>query len=61
MSPKAPPIPPENLSHKGAGEDARLKDRERKAPNRKTPDPEKQGQQANTKVNLTPQLSTQDR
>ena len=62
MSAKAPPIPPKNLSDKGSGENARLEDRERKAQNRKAPpDPDKQGQQANTKVNLTPQLSTQDR
>lgn len=61
MTAKAPPVPQDNLSDKGPGEDPNMHDRQ--AGNMRTgvPDPAKQGQQANTRINLTPQLSTQDR
>lgn len=62
MNTKAPPVPPANRSDKGPGEDARFIDNatEEKARQR-VGDPAKQGQQANTAVNTTPHLSTQDR
>ena len=61
MSAKAPPVPQRNLSDKGPGEDAHSHDQRPGEIRPGVPDPAKQDQQANTKVNLTPQLSTQDR
>lgn len=61
MTAKAPPVPQENLSHKGPGEDSRSHGEAKAGVRPGVPDPAKQGQQGNTNVNLTPQLSTQDR
>ena len=61
MTAKAPPIPQQNLSDKGPGEDAHARDQRSSNIRPGVPDPAKQGQQGNTNVNLTPQLSTQDR
>lgn len=61
MTGRPPPTPPENRSRKGPGDD-RVTPLDEK-PKGGTPrnDPEKRGQQANTRVNTTPHLSTQDR
>ena len=60
MNAKPPPIPKENRSDKGTGDTANSlpghPDRSASAPN-----PDKQGQQANTKVNTTHQGYQQDR
>lgn len=61
MTAKAPPVPQHNRSDKGSGEDSHAHDNKPGNIRPGVPDPAKQGQQANTKVNLTPQLSTQDR
>lgn len=61
MTAKAPPVPQQNLSDKGPGEDSRSHEQQKSAIQPGVPNPAKQGQQGNTKVNLTPQLSTQDR
>ena len=61
MTAKAPPVPQQNLSDKGPGEDAHARDQQAGNIRPSVPDPAKQGQQGNTKVNLTPHLSTQDR
>ena len=55
MSSKAPPIPEENLSPKGPG-DTKAPAPDQVPQHRNTaPDPEKQGQAGNTKINLTRQ------
>ncbi|MCZ4089993.1 MULTISPECIES: hypothetical protein [Sinorhizobium] len=60
MSSRPPPIPPENRSGKGTGEPATNASVESKKP--ETPsDPEKKGQQGNTKINTTHQGYQQDR
>lgn len=61
MTAKAPPVPQQNLSHKGPGENPRSHDQKAGNIRPDVPDPAKQGHQGNTKINLTPQLSTQDR
>jgi len=61
MTSKAPPVPRDNLSNKGPGEDTHLKAGADQKIKPAVPDSSKQGQQGNTKINLTPQLSTQDR
>jgi hypothetical protein len=61
MTAKAPPVPQQNLSDKGPGEDPHSHDQKAGSIRPGVPDPAKQGQQGNTKINLTPQLSTQDR
>ena len=61
MNSKSPPIPQENLSHKGPGENAHPDAKSAQKVKPGVPDPSKQGQQGNTNINLTPQLSTQDR
>ena len=61
MTAKAPPVPQENLSDKGPGDDPRSHEQLRSGVRPGVPDPAKQGQQGNTNVNLTPHLSTQDR
>uniref|UniRef100_UPI0031014380 hypothetical protein n=1 Tax=Neorhizobium sp. EC2-8 TaxID=3129230 RepID=UPI0031014380 len=60
MSTRLPPTPSENLSHKGSGEQTHrpdIKSGKLQAAN----DPDKQGQQGNTKVNTTHQGYQQDR
>lgn len=60
MSSKPPPLPPGNRSDKGPGEGpAAHADRSR--PPEPVTDPEKQGQQGNTKINTTHQGYQQDR
>lgn len=61
MTAKSPPVPRDNLSDKGPGENPRTDHNHDSGIQPGIPDPAKQGQAANTKVNLTPQLSTQDR
>ena len=61
MTAKAPPVPRQNLSDKGPGEDSRSREQQQSGIRPSVPDPAKQGQQGNTNVNLTPHLSTQDR
>ena len=61
MTTKAPPIPKDNLSDKGPGEDSHFDAGANQKVKPGVPDPSKQGHQGNTKINLTPQLSTQDR
>jgi hypothetical protein len=59
MSSRPPPVPSDNRSHKGAGEPGAV------SAGAKKPDlaenPEKKGQQGNTKVNTTHQGYQQDR
>lgn len=60
MTGKQPPIPPDNRSDKGPGEGASAHTgRPDIRPD--SPDPEKQGQQANTRINTTHQGHQQDR
>ncbi|MER8424697.1 hypothetical protein [Mesorhizobium sp. M1403] len=59
MSTKPPPVPPKNLSPKGAGDKKSVAADQ--APQSTVPDPDKQGQQGNTKVNTTHQRNVQDR
>ena len=59
MGSRLPPTPDENLSHKGAGEQAHSDLRHVEA--KSVGDPAKQGQQGNTKVNTTHQGYQQDR
>lgn len=61
MSPRTPPIPPENRSDKGAGEPSHVKPGTQDSAPHDAPDPDKQGQQANTKVNTTHKGYQQDR
>lgn len=61
MTAKSPPVPRDNLSDKGPGENPRTDHHPQAGAQPGVTDPAKQGQQANTKINLTPQLSTQDR
>jgi hypothetical protein len=61
MSSKLPPTPPENLSHKGSGEQTHADlPRDRDQMNA-TSDPDKRGQQGNSKINTTHQGYQQDR
>lgn len=60
MSSRPPPIPPENRSGKGRGEPETMTPAESKKPDAAA-NPEKQGQQGNTKVNTTHQGYQQDR
>jgi hypothetical protein len=59
MSSRPPPVPPDNRSAKGTGEPGTIT-AETKKPDM-SPDPEKKGQQGNTKVNTTHQGHQQDR
>lgn len=61
MTAKHPPVPMENLSHKGPGENPRTDHQQAAATQPGMNDPARQGQQANIRINRTPQLSTQDR
>ncbi len=60
MSSKHPPVPPKNRSSKGVGESPVPTQQEERGL-RRPPDPEKQGQQGNTKINTTHQGNQQDR
>jgi hypothetical protein len=58
MSTQPPPVPPANRSDKGPGSaSVAPKDATKASPN----DPDKTGQQANTKINTTNQGYQQDR
>ena len=60
MNSKLPPVPEENRSHKGTGEIGSMKKgEEQHFPPEKNPD--KLGQQGNSKVNTTHQGHQQDR
>ncbi|WP_248446216.1 hypothetical protein [Sinorhizobium meliloti] len=59
MSSRPPPIPPDNRSDKGTGEPGSVS-AESKKPD-VAENPEKKGQQGNTKVNTTHQGYQQDR
>jgi hypothetical protein len=61
MTAKSPPIPKDNRSDKGPGDAARLDVAADQKIKPGVPDPAKQGEQGNTRINLTPHLSTQDR
>lgn len=61
MSAKAPPVPSENQSHKGTGDEKANVAVQGSASSHGAPDPDKQGQQGNTKVNTTHQGHQQDR
>ncbi|MBX4909887.1 MULTISPECIES: hypothetical protein [Rhizobium] len=58
MSSRLPPIPAKNVSNKGAGKPARTEAEDTASGNE---NPEKKGQQGNTKVNTTHQGYQQDR
>ncbi|MEZ2126170.1 MULTISPECIES: hypothetical protein [unclassified Sinorhizobium] len=60
MNSKVPPTPPDNRSHKGPGEQRHDTD-ENDASARSKSNPDKQGQQGNTKVNTINQGYQQDR
>ncbi|MER9866438.1 hypothetical protein NKJ35_04390 [Mesorhizobium sp. M0136] len=61
MSTKPPPVPPENLSPKGAGDKKPVAADQAPHGQSTVPDPDKQGQQGNTKVNTIHQGNVQDR
>ncbi|WP_069307157.1 hypothetical protein [Methylobrevis pamukkalensis] len=61
MSSKMPPVPPENRSPKGTGEDPAPKADDTKAAAQGAPDPDQQGQQGNSRINTTHQGYQQDR
>jgi hypothetical protein len=61
MTGKPPPTPPENRSPKGPGDPKQAPLDEKARGGSATDDPQKRGQQGNTRVNITPQRSTQDR
>ncbi|PTE23424.1 hypothetical protein C5F48_02210 [Cereibacter changlensis JA139] len=58
MTSRMPPVPKANRSSKGPGGSAKADPAAAKAPS--VTDPEKQGQQANTKINTTNQGHQQD-
>jgi hypothetical protein len=60
MSSRLPPIPADNVSNKGAGKPARTEP-EDPATAGGSENPEKKGQQGNSKVNTTHQGYQQDR
>ncbi len=61
MTAKPPPVPPQNRSHKGTGDDKHAPRDQKPRGGTSVDDPDKRGQQANTRINTTPHLSTQDR
>lgn len=60
MSSKMPPVPEENRSDKGTGDRGNSGQSQHMASDAKS-DPDKRGQQGNTKVNTTHQGYQQDR
>ena len=60
MTTKRPPVPPANRSDKGTGETGKPSP-EKTERSMSATDPDKQGQQGNTKVNTTHQGLQQDR
>ena len=61
MNAKLPPVPAENKSPKGAGDSKPVAADDTRHGQTGAPDPAKQGQQGNTKVNTTHQGYQQDR
>ena len=61
MSSKLPPVPTENQSPKGPGEQKKVPTDDTRHGAHGAPDPDRQGQQGNTKVNTTHQGYQQDR
>jgi hypothetical protein len=61
MSSKMPPVPPASQSKKGSGEGKTAPADEPKTASQRVPNPDRQGQQGNTKVNTTHQGYQQDR
>ncbi|MBX4926657.1 hypothetical protein ABID08_004032 [Rhizobium binae] len=61
MSSRLPPVPAENVSNKGAAGKAMRPDAQDAAMTSGSENPEKKGQQGNTKVNTTHQGYQQDR
>jgi len=61
MSSKMPPVPPHNRSPKGPGEDKAASADDTQRGTHGAPDPDRQGQQGNSKVNTTHQGYQQDR
>lgn len=60
MNAKQPPVPPANRSGKGTGENVKPLSKQAEQ-SQSARDPDKQGQQGNTKVNTTHQGYQQDR
>jgi hypothetical protein len=58
---RPPPTPPANQSHKGPGDPKEAPLTQQPKGGSAIDDPDKRGQQANTRINTTPQRSTQDR
>ncbi|AEH90901.1 hypothetical protein FJ976_05840 [Mesorhizobium sp. B1-1-9] len=61
MTGKAPPTPPGNQSPKGPGDPKQAPLDQKSKGGSPVQDPEKRGHQGNTRVNVTPQRSQQDR
>jgi hypothetical protein len=61
MSQKAPPVPPANQSPKGSGDKKQTPTDTSLHRDASAPNPDKQGQSGNTKVNTTHQGHQQDR
>jgi len=61
MSSKLPPVPEENLSPNGPGDQASVSSDDAVHGQTNAPNPDKQGQQGNSKVNTTHQGYQQDR
>ena len=61
MSSKMPPVPPQNRSPKGTGDNARQAEAGQAASNPQKANPDKIGQAGNSKVNTTHQGYQQDR
>lgn len=61
MSAKAPPVPPANQSHQGTGDTQGSPAPNEASAGNKPGDPDKQGQQGNSKENTTHQGYQQDR
>ncbi|MDX3924955.1 MAG: hypothetical protein QHC90_03980 [Shinella sp.] len=59
MTSRPPPVPPANRSSKGSGEQSAPRSDEARADT--SPNPDKKGQQGNTKINTTHQGYQQDR
>ncbi|WP_028034649.1 hypothetical protein [Chelativorans sp. J32] len=61
MSSKMPPVPPANRSNKGTGDAKKAQPDDSKHGTHGAPDPDRQAQQGNSKVNTTHQGYQQDR
>jgi hypothetical protein len=61
MTGKPPPTPPDNRSPKGPGDPKQTPLDQHATGGTPVDDPDKRGQQGNTRVNTTPQRSQQDR